>query len=129
MITARTARHDTFDRYIRLLEENPTVQTGNHTVREVVDSCGLGPFSQYLGVVEIQPMKDYKLKCRLKTGETKIFDFTPHLELPMFSHLRDQSKFEDVVIVDDVPTWISAKTGRRDLDMGISWILVDGVDI
>ena len=79
-------------------------------------------------ITELHPLEDYKLWCRLSTGEIKIFDFTPHLELPMFRHLKDKSKFNDVKIVDGVPAWVSAKKGTRDLDMSLAWIVEYGID-
>ena len=52
-----------------------------------------------------------------------------HLDKPMFKHLRDPEKFKDVTAVGGTPTWISAKSGKRDLDLGISWIINHGVDV
>jgi hypothetical protein len=120
------------EKYIKILENNPNVKLGScfASVREVVEEYGLGPFTQHLRVTEVRPLEDYKLWCRLLTGETKIYDFTPQLEKPMFKHLKDKSEFDDVGISEcGVPAWISPQNGIRDLEFGITWILHHGVDV
>jgi hypothetical protein len=84
---------------------------------------------QDVSVVSVQPLKEYKLLCELSTGEKILYDFTPQLKQPMFHHLIDIEKFNDVIIIDGAPTWISAKTGHRTLDMGISWIVEYGIKV
>ena len=118
-----------YEKYITLLENDPRVIVGELGIRDTVNMYGLGPFTQYLGVIELHPLDDYKLWCRLMTGEIKIYDFSPHLTKPMFKHLKDPEKFKDVTVIDGTPTWISAKSGKRDLDLGISWIINHGVDV
>jgi hypothetical protein len=120
------------EKYIKILENNPNVKLGPRcaSVREVVEKTGLGPFTQYLRVTEVRPLENYKLWCRLLTGEIKIYDFTPQLEMPMFKHLKDKSEFDDVGISEcGVPAWISPQNGIRDLELGITWILHHGDDV
>ena len=119
------------ERYIKYLEDLGVQENivGDISIRELVKSTGLGFFTKYLKIIEIRPLEDYRLWCRLITGETKIYDFTPHLEQPMFQHLKNVSKFNSVNFGEfGVPTWISEKTGC-DVDISISWILIDGVDV
>ena len=118
------------EKYIDFLENDPSVILGEMSIREVVKKAGLGPFTQYLKVIEIRPLDDYKLWCRLRTGEIKIYDFTPQLEFPMYQHLKDKSKFNDVIIDEfGVPVWMDADGVTRDTDIGISCILIDGVNV
>jgi len=117
------------EKYITFLERDPSVIVGEMGIRGVVKEYGLGPFSQYLGITEISPLDNYRIRCVLKTGETKIYDFTPHLEKPMFQHLKDKVKFDDVSIDEfGVPVWMNADGITRDTNIGISWILENGVN-
>jgi len=117
-------------KYISYLEKNPDIETEGASIRETVNRCGLDPFTKYLQVTEIQPLEDYKLWCRLMTGETKIYDFTPHLESEMFRHLKDKAKFDTVIVNGrGVPTWFDENRGIYDLELDISFILIDGEDV
>ena len=49
-----------------------------------------------VSLIEVRPLEDYKVWCRLSTGDEYIYDFTPHLEWPMFQHLKNKTKFDDV---------------------------------
>ena len=81
-------------------------------------------------VIEIRPLEDYKLWCRLSTGETKIFDFTPLLKWEMFQHLKDKTKFDTVGISEfGCPAWIDEETGIDDLEFGVSYIIEYGADV
>ena len=119
-----------YEKYIAYLENNPSVKVHDLSIREVVNQYGLGPFTQYLKIEEIRPLEDYKLWCRLITGETMIYDFTPQLEWPLFAHLKDKAKFDEVGLGSSgVPTWVNPFTGDNDLELGISYILLYGIDI
>ena len=81
-------------------------------------------------LIEIRPLEDYRLWCRLSTGETKIFDFTPLLEWEMFQHLKDKDKFNAVRVNEfGVPAWVDEETGIDDLEFGVSYIVYQGVDV
>jgi hypothetical protein len=128
MIQSRRNRiNEIEEKYINYLENDPSVILGEMSIREVVEKCGLGPFTQYLEVLEIKPLEDYKLWCKLKTGETKIYDFTPQFECKMYEPLKDKSIFDTVCAEYGVPAWINKQTGL-DIELGITWILIDGED-
>jgi hypothetical protein len=81
-------------------------------------------------VIEIKPLDNYRLWCRLSTGEKKVYDFTPLLEWEMFQHLRDLDKFKDVGISKfGCPAWVDEETGLRDLEFGVSYIVEYGEDV
>jgi hypothetical protein len=126
---SETEVNEIIEKYIMILKNNPSVKLWGKSVREIVRETGLGAFTQYLKVIEVRPLEDYRLWCRLITGEIKIYDFTPQLELPMFKYLKDKSKFNNVEIVGGVPAWVDDETGERDLDIGITWILHHGIDV
>ena len=78
---------------------------------------------------EVHPLDDYKLLCKLSNGETKMFDFTPMLEWPMFSHLKgDKEEFGKVIVSEDfgAPAWPDPGTNEFDLELGLSWIIQKG---
>ena len=74
-------------------------------------------------VIEVRPLDNYKLWCRLSTGETKIWDVSPYLELPIFQPLKNISMFNNVIIDCGGLRW-----DEIDLDVGVSGIVVDGVN-
>ena len=118
---------DINEKYITYLENNSSVKLGEQSVRQVVETVGLGPFTQYLKILEIHPLDDYKLWCRIVTDEIKIFDMSPYLNLPIYRHLKEKSIFDDVTISDlGVPCWMDANGIDRDTNIGISFILING---
>jgi len=56
-------------------------------------------------VVSVRAMEGYKLWVRFSTGETKVFDFTPHLNKGAFCALKDMAVFNGVYIDYGVPVW------------------------
>lgn len=50
-------------------------------------------------------MEDFKLWLRFSTGETKIFDVKPLLDLPVFKPLSDPEVFKGVYIDYGVTVW------------------------
>ncbi|MDR2667135.1 MAG: DUF2442 domain-containing protein [Holosporales bacterium] len=56
-------------------------------------------------VVNIRPLKDFRLLLKFNTGEIKTFDFTPLLKSPAFMPLSNVELFNDVYIDYGVPTW------------------------
>jgi len=59
----------------------------------------------YPSVIDVIPLKDYKLKLKFDTGETKIFDISPYLSWGRFSELNDISLFRRVFVNLDSIEW------------------------
>ena len=53
----------------------------------------------------VRPLKDCSLWLRFNTGETKIFDFKPLLNMPAFAPLSDPDTFNGVYIDYGVTVW------------------------
>jgi len=61
----------------------------------------------YLGVVDVNPEPNYKLKLTFENGEKRIFDVSEYLEIGVFSELKDISIFNSVKITFDSIEWIN----------------------
>jgi len=59
----------------------------------------------YLGIKEVQPLEDYKLKLTFENNEEKIFDLKPYLNLGKFSELQDPELFKKVRVSFDTIEW------------------------
>ena len=64
----------------------------------------------------------YKLWVRFNTGEAKIFDFKPMLDMPAFAALKNTELFNRVYIDYGVPVW-----NDGDIDIAPEKIYRDGV--
>lgn len=53
----------------------------------------------------VRPLKNHRLWVRFNTGESKIYDFNPLLELPAFAPLKDIEVFNSVYIDYGVAVW------------------------
>ena len=53
----------------------------------------------------VRPMKDYILWVRFNTGEEKLYDFKPLLELAAYKALKDVTIFNNVYIDYGVTVW------------------------
>lgn len=53
----------------------------------------------------VRPLEDFKLWLRFSTGETKIFDVKPLLDMPVFKPLSDPEVFKSVYIDYGVTVW------------------------
>lgn len=53
----------------------------------------------------VRPLEDFKLWLRFSTGETKIFDVKPLLDMPVFKPLSDPEVFKGVYIDYGVTVW------------------------
>ena len=70
----------------------------------------------------IRAMDDYKLWVRFNTGEAKIFDFKPMLDMPAFAALKNTELFNRVYIDYGLPVW-----NDGDIDIAPERIYRDGV--
>ena len=59
----------------------------------------------YPKVLEVKPLDDFQILLHFDTGESKIFDVSPYLELKVFSPLKDPSVFKSVKKVFDTVEW------------------------
>lgn len=53
----------------------------------------------------VRVLPEYRLWLRFSTGEAKIFDFKPLLDLPAFTPLKDPEVFAGVYIDHGVTVW------------------------
>lgn len=58
-----------------------------------------------LKVSGVRPLEDFLLWVRFNTGEAKVFDFKPLLNMPVFKPLSDPSVFYNVYIDYGVVVW------------------------
>ena len=77
-----------------------------------------------LKAVLVRPMENYCLLVRFTTGESKTFDFTPLLEKPVFSRLKDTGVFNAVYLEYGVPTWCDGM-----IDIAPEWLYEDGITV
>ena len=56
-------------------------------------------------VFGVRPLDDYRLWLSFNTGETKIFDFKPELNSPVFSPFKDVELFKSVYIDYGITVW------------------------
>lgn len=75
------------------------------------------------GVTEIKALPDYRLLCTFTTGEIKVYDFKPLLDVPIYAPLQDVELFNSVEINYGVPEW--TKNGLN-LDISPDRLLIDG---
>jgi hypothetical protein len=59
----------------------------------------------YLAVLDVRPLKDYKLLLTFENNEKRIFDVSPYLNLGKFSELKDLSLFNTVKVKFDSIEW------------------------
>jgi hypothetical protein len=59
----------------------------------------------YPAVISVKPLQDYKLLLRFSSGEEKIFDMTPYLNMGKFAELKDISLFNTVTVKFDSIEW------------------------
>ncbi len=60
---------------------------------------------KYLGIKEVQPLDDYKLKLKFENDEERIFDLKPYLNLGKFSELQNLELFKKARINFDTVEW------------------------
>ena len=59
----------------------------------------------YLSVIDVKPLKDYKLLLKFENNEEKVFDITPYLEIGKFKELKDTKLFNSVKVSFDTIEW------------------------
>ncbi|MBQ9633910.1 MAG: DUF2442 domain-containing protein [Schwartzia sp.] len=55
--------------------------------------------------IAVKPTEDYKLLLIFSTGEKKLFDVRPYLDMPFFSKLKDKESFNQVFVNDYTVEW------------------------
>lgn len=58
-----------------------------------------------LKLKSVRPLSEFRLWVRFSTDETKIFDFKPLLDDPVFIPLKDKSVFDRVYVDYGVAVW------------------------
>jgi len=48
---------------------------------------------ELIDVIAVKALPDYKLFLKFETGENKIFDFKPKLDMPVFRKLKNEKMF------------------------------------
>lgn len=56
-------------------------------------------------VTEVKIIGDFELRVRFKDGVEGVVKFLPTFFQGVFTHLREQSSFAQVMVVDGVVTW------------------------
>lgn len=59
----------------------------------------------YIGVKEVEPLKNYLLLLTFDNGEKKEFDMKPYLEIGLFKELKDIRLFSTVKTSFDTIEW------------------------
>ena len=58
-----------------------------------------------LHAIDVEPRKKYQLRVIFSDGVAKIYDFSQLLETEAFRPLKDEEKFNRVILDHGVPTW------------------------
>ncbi|MBQ8698738.1 MAG: DUF2442 domain-containing protein [Schwartzia sp.] len=53
----------------------------------------------------VKPTSDYKLLLTFSTGEQRIFDVRPYLDMPFFAKLKDKDIFNQVFVNEYTVEW------------------------
>jgi hypothetical protein len=56
-------------------------------------------------VTEVQLTGEFEISVRFKDGVQGVVKFLPTFFRGVFAHLRDQSQFQQVMVIDGVVTW------------------------
>lgn len=59
----------------------------------------------YPAVINVKPLKNYKLMLTFDTNEVKVFDMKPFLDQGVFKPLNDESLFNSVHVSFDTVEW------------------------
>lgn len=77
-----------------------------------------------LKIKSVRPLGDYRLWVCFSTDETKIFDFKPLLDDPVFIPLKDKAVFEQVYVDYSVAVW-----NDGDIDIAPEKLYADGIAV
>ena len=77
----------------------------------------------------VRPMDDYMLWVRFNTGEAKIYDCKPLLELPGFAPMKDVEVFKSVYIDYGVTVWLDGDIDVAPEELYENGVIVSGADI
>jgi hypothetical protein len=56
-------------------------------------------------VVRVHPCENYYLELEFDTGEVRLFDVSPYLEMGVFRRLKDQSLFAKAYVAFETVCW------------------------
>jgi len=59
----------------------------------------------FSAVIDVAPLKEYRLRLKFKNGEEKIFDMKPYLETGIFKALKDEKIFKTIKVGFDTVEW------------------------
>ena len=59
----------------------------------------------YPSIISVNPLPEYRLELEFDTGETKVFDMKPYLEIGIFRQLKNESIFKTVHVSFDTIEW------------------------
>lgn len=71
-----------------------------------------GMVAGYLSIVDVKPLKGFKLALKFENGEKRVFDMTPYLKTGKFAELNKVSIFNSVKVKFDTIEW----RNKLDLD-------------
>lgn len=70
----------------------------------------------------VRALDNYRLWIRFTNDEEKIFDFTPLLDSPAFSPLKDKSLFDKVYVEFGCPVW-----NNGEIDISPEYVYKEGI--
>ncbi len=74
-----------------------------------------------LRVTAVKPLDGYKLHLEFNNGETKIFDFSPLINRPLYQPLKEKKIFNSVMLEFGVPVW-----NNGDIDIAPEYLYQNG---
>jgi hypothetical protein len=77
----------------------------------------------YPAVTSVKPLHDYRLLLRFSSGEEKVFDITPYLNMGKFAELQDISLFNTVTVKFDSIEW------ANQLDIDPEFLYANSINI
>lgn len=83
-----------------------------------------GKPTEMITVIGVKTLPNYQLLLTFSTGERKLYDTSPLLDLPVFQPLKDRAVFEDIQLDFDTVTWCNG-----DVDIAPETLYHDSVTI
>ena len=81
-----------------------------------------GKPADMIKVTGVKTLQNYQLLLTFSTGERKLYDVSPLLDLPVFQPLKDNRVFDDVQLDFDTITWCNG-----DVDIAPETLYQDSV--